>query len=103
MNPKISYLYSQFNPSVLRLIKQIIDTGHEYGIKVGMCGEAAGDARLIPLFIGMGLDEFSMNTSGLLEAKKVATQTSKYEMSKVVSVVLKLKTAQEVKAYLSNI
>ncbi|MDF2591610.1 MAG: ptsP [Clostridia bacterium] len=100
MNPKVSYLYSQFNPSVLRLIKHIIDTGHEYGIKVGMCGEAAGDTRLIPLFVGMGLDEFSMNTSGLLEAKKVVTQISKYEMKEAVSSVLKLKTAQEVETYL---
>ena len=103
MNPKISYLYSQFNPSVLRLIKHIIDTGHEYGITVGMCGEAAGDTRLIPLFVGMGLDEFSMNTSGLLEAKKVVTQISKDEMSKVVPEVLKLKTAKEVEAYLGNL
>jgi phosphoenolpyruvate-protein phosphotransferase (PTS system enzyme I) len=103
MNPKISYLYSQFNPSVLRLIKHIIDTGHEYGIKVGMCGEAAGDTRLIPLFVGMGLDEFSMNTSGLLEAKKVITQISKHEMNKAVPEVLKLKTAQEVEDYLRNI
>lgn len=103
MNPKISYLYSQFNPSVLRLIKHIIDTGHAYGIKVGMCGEAAGDIRLIPLFVGMGLDEFSMNASGLLEAKKVATQISKCEMGKMVPEVLKLKTAQEVEAYLGNI
>jgi phosphoenolpyruvate-protein phosphotransferase (PTS system enzyme I) len=103
MNPKISYLYSQFNPSVLRLIKHIIDTGHEYGIKVGMCGEAAGDTRLIPLFVGMGLDEFSMNTSGLLEAKKVVTQISKHEMNKAVPEVLKFKTAQEVEDYLRNI
>ena len=102
MNPKISYLYSQFNPSVLRLIKHIIDVGHEYGIKVGMCGEAAGDVRLIPLFVGMGLDEFSMNTSALLEAKKTITQISKLEMSKQVSAVLKLKTAEEVEAYLKN-
>ncbi|OGO77549.1 MAG: phosphoenolpyruvate--protein phosphotransferase [Clostridiales bacterium GWB2_37_7] len=102
MNPKISYLYSQFNPSVLRLIKHIIDTGHEYGIKVGMCGEAAGDIRLIPLFVGMGLDEFSMNASGLLEAKKVVTQISRLEMSKVVPEVLKLKTAQEVETYLAG-
>jgi phosphotransferase system enzyme I (PtsI) len=103
MNPKISYLYSQFNPSVLRLIKHIIDTGHEYGIKVGMCGEAAGDIRLIPLFVGMGLDEFSMNASGLLEAKKVVTQISKQEMNIMVSEILKLKTALEVEAYLSSI
>jgi phosphotransferase system enzyme I (PtsI) len=103
MNPKISYLYSQFNPSVLRLIKHIIDTGHEHGIKVGMCGEAAGDTRLIPLFVGLGLDEFSMNTSGLLEAKKAVTQISRSEMNKVVSEVLKLKTAQEVEEYLANI
>ncbi|HYE10474.1 MAG TPA: phosphoenolpyruvate--protein phosphotransferase [Patescibacteria group bacterium] len=103
MNPKISNLYSQFNPSVLRLIKHIIDTGHEYGIKVGMCGEAAGDARLIPLFVGMGLDEFSMNTSALLEAKRTVTQISKQEMSEVVSAVLKLKTAQEIENYLYNL
>ncbi len=103
MNPRISYLYSQFNPSVLRLIKHIIDTGHQHGIKVGMCGEAAGDVRLIPLFVGMGLDEFSMNTSALLEAKKTVDQISKQEMQKVVEDVLKLKTAQEIEEYLLSL
>jgi phosphotransferase system enzyme I (PtsI) len=103
MNTKVSNLYSQFNPSVLRLIKHIIDTGHEYGIKVGMCGEAAGDVRLIPLFVGMGLDEFSMNTSGLLEAKKAVAQISKLEMCKIVPEILKLKTADEIEKYLCNL
>ena len=61
MNEKIHHLYSPFNPAVLRLIKMVIDNGHSEGIWVGMCGEMAGDKRIIPILLGMGLDEFSMS------------------------------------------
>lgn len=103
MNPRISHLYNQFNPSVLRLIKHVIDAGHKEGILVGMCGEAAGDTRIIPLFVGMGLDEFSMNTSSILEAKKTIMQISKEEMSNLVPEILMLATAQEVEEYMSKL
>ncbi|HSQ87279.1 phosphoenolpyruvate--protein phosphotransferase, partial [Romboutsia sp.] len=61
MNQKISHLYNQFNPAVLRLIKMVIDNAHKEGKWAGMCGESAGDSRMIPILLGMGLDEFSMS------------------------------------------
>ena len=61
MNQKISHLYNQFNPAVLRLIKMVIDNAHKEGKWVGMCGESAGDQRMIPILLGFGLDEFSMS------------------------------------------
>ena len=58
-NEKLANLYSHFNPAVIRLIKSAIDGAHKNGILCGMCGEAAGDVRFIPLLVGLGLDEFS--------------------------------------------
>ena len=76
MNQKISYLYNQFNPAVLRLIKMVIDNAHKEGKWVGMCGEAAGDQRMIPILLGMGLDEFSMSPISILPARKFITSVS---------------------------
>lgn len=68
---KIPHLYDPFHPAVLRLIKTVIDNGHKEGIWVGMCGEMAGDPRLIPLLVGMGLDEFSMSPPSILKTRKI--------------------------------
>lgn len=103
MNQEISHLYTQYHPAVLRLIKQVIDNGHSKGIWVGMCGEAAGDSKLIPLLIGMGLDEFSMSASLILKARKIISQFSMERMSEVVGYVLNLSTAIEVENYLTDL
>src|SRR3712207_3189925 len=81
MNEKISYLYDFFNPAVLRLIKTVIDNGHKEGKFVGMCGEMAGNITLIPLLLGMGLDEFSMSASSVLSVRKTIVDLS-YEKCK---------------------
>ncbi|VEU59800.1 phosphoenolpyruvate--protein phosphotransferase [Mesomycoplasma neurolyticum] len=74
MNEKVSYLYQPLNPSILRLIKMTIDGAHKAGKWVGMCGEMAGDISAIPLLLGMGLDEFSMSASSILEARKLISE-----------------------------
>ena len=84
MNPKVSHLYNQFNLGVLRLIKMVIDNAHKEGKWVGMCGESAGDMKMIKLLLGMGLDEFSMSASSILKARKLITESS-YEECKEVS------------------
>ena len=71
MNQKISHLYNQFNPAVLRLIKMVIDNAHKEGKWVGMCGESAGDQRMIPILLGFGLDEFSMSSNIYTSSKKI--------------------------------
>ena len=100
-NKDIAHLYTQFHPALLRLIKQVIDNGHKEGIWVGMCGEAAGDPRLIPLLIGMGLDEFSMSPGNILKARWILSNLSKKEMGKKVENILKYASAEEVCEVLS--
>jgi len=69
VDDEVNYLYDPLHPSVLKLIQMVIDAGKRHGIPVSMCGEMAGDPRYIPLLLGMGLREFSMRPSSLLEAK----------------------------------
>lgn len=102
MNQKISYLYNQFNPAVLRLIKMVIDNAHKEGKWVGMCGEAAGDQRMIPILLGMGLDEFSMSPISILPARKFITSVKYEDMKKFASEVLTMGTAEEIKAYVDK-
>ncbi len=102
MNQKISYLYNQFNPAVLRLIKMVIDNAHKEGKWVGMCGEAAGDQRMIPILLGMGLDEFSMSPISILPARKLITSVNYEDMKKFANEVLTMGTAEEIKAYVDK-
>nr|WP_317333603.1 phosphoenolpyruvate--protein phosphotransferase [uncultured Romboutsia sp.] len=103
MNQKISYLYNQFNPAVLRLIKMVIDNAHKEGKWVGMCGESAGDQRMIPILLGFGLDEFSMSPISILPARKLINSLSYAEMQKFADEVLAMGTAKEIKEYVDKI
>ncbi|MFZ5966368.1 MAG: putative PEP-binding protein, partial [Bacillota bacterium] len=102
MNEKIHHLYNPFNPAVLRLIKTVIDNGHKAGIWVGMCGEMAGDKKMIPILLGMGLDEFSMSPISILPARKLI-QTLSYEaVKKLAEAVLSMGTAEEIEVYVEK-
>ena len=96
-NDKISKLYTKFHPAIIKLIKQAIDGAHDAGISCGMCGEAAGDSLFIPLLIGLGLDEFSMNSNNILRARKRISELDKYACKELAEEVLKLTSAEEVK------
>lgn len=100
MNNQISTLYNPCHPSVLRLINSVIQASHKEGKKTGMCGEVAGDPRLIPVLIGMGLDEFSMSASSILNARRIIRNLNKKEMSIVANRVMNMSTATEVEKYL---
>ncbi|MCC8024137.1 MAG: phosphoenolpyruvate--protein phosphotransferase [Clostridium sp.] len=99
-NKKVSYLYSTFNPAVLRSIKHIIASGREAGIMVGMCGEAASDPMMIPLLLAFGLNEFSMSASAILKARKMVTEYSVAELQAVASKAMTFATAAEVEQYM---
>lgn len=101
-NEKISNLYSKYNPAVIRLIKMAIDGAHKEGIFCGMCGEVAGDSKFIPILIGMGLDEFSMNSNKILQARKVITNLEKKQCEKLVENIIKLDSSNKVKEELEN-
>ncbi len=102
-NQDISYLYNQYHPGgVLKLIKMTIENGHKEGIWVGMCGEAAGDEKLIPLLLGMGLDEFSMSSSSMLRARWIINNTSKREIESMLDEILSLPTAEDVEKFIDE-
>ena len=101
-NQDISYLYNQYHPAVLKLIKMTIENGHKEGIWVGMCGEAAGDEKLIPLLLGMGLDEFSMSSSSMLRARWIINNTSKKEIKTMLDTILSLPTAEDVEKFIDE-
>ncbi|HDF3921545.1 TPA: phosphoenolpyruvate--protein phosphotransferase, partial [Clostridioides difficile] len=102
MNQKISYLYNQFNPAVLRLIKTVIDNAHKEGKWAGMCGESAGDQKMIPILLGMGLDEFSMSPISILPARKLITSVKESDMKKLADDVFNMGTAEEIKSYIEK-
>ena len=71
VDDEVNYLYDPLHPAVLTLVRQTIAAGEEAGIPVGMCGEMAGDARFTRLLLGLGLTEFSMHPSSMLEVKRI--------------------------------
>ena len=99
-NDKVSYLYSTFNPAVLRSIKRIITCAREAGIMVGMCGEAASDPMMVPLLLAFGLNEFSMSPSAILRARKMVTQYDTRELQAVADKAMSFATTAEVENYM---
>lgn len=101
-NEKISDLYTKFHPAVIRLIKMAIDGAHKSKIFCGMCGEAAADERFIPLLVGLGLNEFSMNPTKILNSRKMIRSLNHKECKKLVQEILKMSSASEIKARLEE-
>ena len=101
-NEKISKLYTKFHPAVIKLIKSAIDGAHDAGIFCGMCGEAAGDELYIPLLIGLGLDEFSMNSNSILKARKKISELEKFDCKELADEILKMTSAEEVENRLNR-
>lgn len=101
-NEKISDLYTKFNPAVIKLIKMTIDGAHKSNIFCGMCGEAASDERFIPILIGLGLDEFSMNPIKILSVRKMIRKLNKKDCEKIVKEILNMNTSEEIKEKLTG-
>ncbi len=102
-NSDVSYLYSPLQPSVLRMIKRIIECGRAEGISVGMCGEAAASPTMIPLLISFGLTEFSVSAPSVLKVRKNIAKWTKAEADAVAEKVMAMTTEAEIKAYLESI
>ena len=101
-NDKVSYLYSTFNPAVLRSIRHIIECGRKEGIMVGMCGEAASDPLMIPLLIAFGLNEFSMSASAVLKARKMITECDSSALKEMADKAMNLVTAAEIENFMKE-
>lgn len=102
-NSDVSYLYSPLQPSVLRMIKNIIECGIKNNIPVGMCGEAAANPMMIPLLISFGLTEFSVSAPSVLRVRKTISQWTKQEADKVAEKVMTFATEKEITDYLKAI
>ncbi|MBF0367124.1 MAG: phosphoenolpyruvate--protein phosphotransferase [Oligoflexia bacterium] len=100
LNQELQSLYSPFNLACLRLIELTIKNGKQHGIEVGMCGSVAGSEEMIPLLLGMGLDEFSMSARQILPARKVVTSTTKAFALEIAAKVLSMHSGQEIENYL---
>ncbi len=102
-NSDVSYLYSPFQPSVLRMIKSIIENGVKAGIPVGMCGEAAANPMMIPLLMSFGLTEFSVSSVSVLKVRKNIAKWTKEEADAVAEKVMAMTTEKEITEYLKSV
>jgi len=102
VNDHVSYLFTPFNPAVLRLIKGVIEMARAKGVPVSVCGEMAGQVSCVPLLVGMGVDELSMNVHAIPKVKKILNCITERESKEFVEQVLKLKTAVDVKDYVAH-
>ncbi|MDD5594771.1 MAG: phosphoenolpyruvate--protein phosphotransferase [Candidatus Omnitrophica bacterium] len=98
-NEKVAYLYEPTHPAVLRMIKNIIDSAHAHNIKVAMCGEMAGEPSLIPILLGLGLDEFSMPPLLIPETKYIIRSLKIAQVKDIAIEALKLATGKEVEEF----
>lgn len=101
-NEKIAHLYQEFNPGVLRIIKRIIDHAHRENIWVGMCGEAASNPYMIPLLLGMGLDEFSVSPAEVGKLRYIMSRISAEDMRAQLNGILMMATGQAIKQYMEG-
>ncbi|HDG6047099.1 phosphoenolpyruvate--protein phosphotransferase [Staphylococcus aureus] len=102
MSERVSYLYQPYNPSILRLVKQVIEASHKEGKWTGMCGEMAGDETAIPLLLGLGLDEFSMSATSILKARRQINGLSNNEMTELANRAVDCATQEEVIELVNN-
>lgn len=102
-NANVAYLYSAFAPSMLRLIRNVISEAKKAGIPVGMCGEGAGDARLIPLLISFGLDEYSVTATSILSTRQEISRWTKAEADKIAEYIMTLDSERKIVSELERL
>ena len=101
-NANVAHIASSFHPAVLRLIKMVIDAAHKEGKWVGMCGELAGEPMAIPILLGMGLDEFSMNSPAIPIAKQIIRTISMVEAKAIAEIALDLEDAEQIQTFVRD-
>ena len=96
INEHVSYLYEPLHPAILRLIRRIVEGGHEAGIPVSMCGEMAGEPMYTYVLLGLGLDELSMNAASIPRVKRIVRKSVAYEAKEFSGSLLAHGTAEEI-------
>lgn len=102
-NPNVAYLYQACDPAVLRALRSVIQAGVRAGIPVGLCGEMASDALLIPVLLGFGLERFSVSPSAILNTRREISRWSLQEAQEIAEHALTLETAAQVAEYLNQV
>lgn len=97
MNSEVSHLYAPYYPAVLHLIKHITESAHRHGIWVGICGESAADEKLLPVWIGLGMDELSMSSGSILPIRGCVQELEYVACKNLTDRILELTTAEEIK------
>lgn len=95
-NPDVAYLYSAYNPAVIRSIKHIIDCAKAENIPVGMCGETASDSLMIPILLSFGLDEFSVSPTSILATRKEISKWTKEKADNITQLVMQQTTEKDI-------
>jgi len=101
-NPKVAPLSNAFFPAVLRLVREVIKAAHKEGKWVGMCGELAGEPLALPILLGLGLDEFSMNPPMIPLAKQILRNLDSKEMERIAEQALELEDPQQIQAFIKK-
>ena len=102
VNERVTYLYEPLHPAVLRLVAQVVKTGHEAGIKVAMCGEMAGEPAYALILLGLELDELSMTPSAIPRIKKIIRGASREESKRLLDKVMTFSLAAEIREYVEK-
>ena len=102
INEHVSYLYTPFHPAILRLIKSVVEAGHEKGVPVSVCGEMASQLSCVPLLVGMDVDELSMNTHSIPKVKKLLNTITQKDSKRILKHSLGLKTEYEIRKYVRH-
>jgi phosphotransferase system enzyme I (PtsI) len=98
VNEHVSYLYHPLHPAILRMVRYVVDAGHAAGVRVGMCGEMAGEPMFALVLLGLGLDELSMNSTAIPVVKSVLRGTTLEAAKSLAEAALSMATAQEIEA-----
>lgn len=102
MNEKVSYLYQPFNPALLKLIKMVVDASHSHGKWTGICGEMAGNEKIIPILVGLGLDELSMSSSSILRIREIIGKIEYEKAKEIAKAALNMNSNKEVEKLLEK-
>jgi phosphotransferase system enzyme I (PtsI) len=102
VNERVAYLYEPLHPAVLRLVSQVVKTGHDAGIKVAMCGEMAGEPSYAMILLGLELDELSMTPSAIPRIKKIIRGSSREESKQLLDKVMTFSLAAEIREYVER-
>ncbi len=102
INERVTYLYEPLHPAVLRLIKRVIDVGHDAGVRVAMCGEMAGEPAYIMILLGLEIDELSMNPLAIPRVKKVIQESTLQESKALLEKVMTFSSAAVIREFVYN-